>query len=318
MTDMRVRLGVSACLLGEPVRFDGGHQRDPFLTDRFGRFVEWVPVCPEQEAGFGTPREAMRLVGCANDLRLVTVRTKRDVTDQLRHAVGRPVDALAGQALDGFVLKKDSPSCGLTRVKVYDALGGPGQRQGRGLFAAALVERLPMLPVEEEGRLADPRIREHFVERVFAGRRLRVLLVGTPRPADLMQFHARHKLLLLAHSPSAYSTLGRLVAGVRRRSVEGTVTEYARTFAAALARRTTRSRHVNVLQHMAGYFRRLVSDDARRDLAGAIDDYQRELVPLVVPIRLIAHYTRRYDVRYLAEQIYLDPYPRELMLRNHV
>jgi uncharacterized protein YbgA (DUF1722 family)/uncharacterized protein YbbK (DUF523 family) len=314
--DPRVRLGVSACLLGEPVRFDGGHTRNPFLTDAFGRFADWVPVCPEQEAGFGTPRETMRLVASTDGIRLLTVRTRRDVTEQLQRSADERVAALTEQSLDGFVLKQDSPSCGLTRVKVYPG-AGPGPRTGRGLFATALAERLPLLPVEEGGRLSDPRLREHFIERVFAARRLRLFLADRPRPADLIRFHSRHKLVLLAHSPAAYSTLGRLVASVRPRSIQRALTDYGQAFAAALGGMATRPRHANVLQHMAGYFRRLVSAEARGDLAGAIEDYRRGLVPLVVPIRLIAHYTHVYDVGYLSDQIYLDPYPRELMLRNH-
>jgi uncharacterized protein YbgA (DUF1722 family) len=255
-------------------------------------------------------------VAGTDGIRLTTVRTRRDVTEQLQRSTDQRVAALAEQGLDGFVLKKDSPSCGLTRVKVYSG-AGPGHRTGRGLFAAALVERLPLLPVEEEGRLADPRLREHFIERVFAARRLRLLLADQPRPTELIRFHTQHKLMLLAHSPAAYATLGRIVAGVRPRSIQRVLTNYGPVFTAALGRLATRSRHVNVLQHMAGYFRRLVSNDARRDLAGAIEDYRRGLVPLVVPMRLIAHYTHVHDVGYLSGQVYLDPYPRELMLRNH-
>jgi uncharacterized protein YbgA (DUF1722 family)/uncharacterized protein YbbK (DUF523 family) len=312
--DEGVRVGISACLLGQPVRFDGGHKRNPFLTDVLARYVEWVPVCPEEEAGFATPREAMRLVGGdVGELRLVTSRTARDVTVQLQRSADVQVERLARLNLDGFVLKKDSPSCGLTRANVYQA-NGPGRRDGRGL----LVARLPLVPVEEEGRLADPRLREHFIERIFAYRRLRRLLADRPRPVDLIRFHARHKLMLLAHAPAAYSALGRLVAGVAPRSLHQILAAYGPAFAAAMARIATRTRHVNVLQHMAGYFRPLVGNEARRDLAGAIDDYRHGLIPLVVPVRLIAHYTHLHAVRYLAAQVYLDPYPRELMLRNHV
>ena len=319
MTDETIlRIGVSACLLGQRVRFDGGHKRDPFLADALGRFVEWVQVCPEEGAGFGTPREAMRLVQTEAGIRLLTVRSRRDLTGELSAHSASQVSQLAALDLDGFVLKKDSPSCGLTRVKVYTEHGGP-TRSGRGLFAQALCARLPLLPVEEEGRLCDPPIRENFVERLFAYRRLRGLLT-TPqlRTRDVVQFHARHKLLLLAHAPAAYAELGRLVAGVRDGALAAVAAGYGEIFMRALTTIATRGRHSNVLRHMAGYLRELLVDDARRDVATAIDDYQGGLIPLVVPVRLIAHYAKLHEVRYLCEQFYLDPHPKELMLRNHV
>jgi uncharacterized protein YbgA (DUF1722 family)/uncharacterized protein YbbK (DUF523 family) len=315
-SEAKLRLGVSACLLGNEVRYDGGHKRNPFLTDLLGPFVEWVPICPEVEAGFGTPREPMHLVRGRGAMRLLTVRTKRDVTAQLDEAVAARLRQLASLELDGYVLKKDSPSCGLFRVKVYDA-SGVAERSGRGMFAAGLSDAQPMLPLEEEGRLGDPRLRENFVERVFAYRRLRELYAGPVRAGDLMRFHARHKLLLLAHAPAAYARLGRLVASAKGRVSRAQLDEFGEGFMQALAIPASRGRHVNVLQHMAGYF-----DDAdaasRRELAATIEDYGRGLVPLVVPLTLIAHHARRHDVRYLLEQVYLQPHPKELMLRNHV
>ncbi len=312
-----VRIGVSTCLLGEKVRFDGGHKRDPFLNDAFAHFVDWVPVCPEVEAGFGTPREAMRLVRVDDDVRLVTVRTKVDVTAQLARAVDHRIPSLVKLDLDGYVLKKDSPSCGLFRVKVY-AESGHNERNGRGLFATALVEALPLLPVEEEGRLGDPRLRENFIERVFAYRRLREFFGAEPRAGDLVRFHTRHKLLLLAHAPAKYAELGRMVASVRGRLSRKVMDAYAESFMAALSVLASRGRHANVLQHMAGYFQTLVDAESRRELGQTIEDYQKGLVPLVVPITLIAHHARRHDVRYLLDQVYLQPHPKELMLRNHV
>jgi len=311
-----LRLGVSACLLGNEVRYDGGHKRHPFLTDQLGPFVEWVAVCPEVEAGFGTPREAMRLERGHDEVRLVTVRTKRDVTRSLQNAVAARVRQLASLDLDGYVLKKDSPSCGLFRVKVYGE-SGAAERTGRGLFAAGLAEAQPLLPLEEEGRLGDPKLREAFIERVFAYRRLRELGTATLRAGDLMRFHARHKLLLLAHAPAAYARLGRLVAGAKVRVARALFEEYATGFMAALAVPATRGRHVNVLQHMAGYFD-AADADSRRELTASIEDYGRGLVPLVVPLTLVAHHARLHDVRYLLDQVYLRPHPKELMLRNHV
>ena len=312
-----IRVGISACLLGQPVRFDGGHKRDPFLTGTFGRFVEWVPVCPEVECGLGTPRPAMRLVRAASGVRLLTVKTGLDVTAPLERWSRSRAAALAREDLSGFVLKKDSPSCGLERVKVYDSHGSPS-RDGRGLFAAALVEACPSLPVEEEGRLADPRLRDNFVERVFAYWRVRGLFAGRWTVGDVVRFHTAHKLLLLAHAPEAYRRLGRLVAGARampRRDLERC---YVAEFMQALARLATVRRHTNVLQHVAGYFKERLDAASRRELAAAIEDYRCGLVPLVVPLTLVRHHVRVLDVTYLVGQAYLEPHPKELMLRNHV
>lgn len=311
------RIGISACLLGAQVRFDGGHKRDTFLTETFGRFVEWVPVCPEVECGLGTPREAMRLVRVENGVRLLTVKTGIDLTAPMERYSRSRVSALAAEHLSGYVLKKDSPSCGLERVKIYNRHGSPA-RSGRGLFAAALAEAYPYLPIEEEGRLADPRLRDNFVERVFAYSRLRGLFDGRWTAGDLVRFHTAHKLLVLAHAPEAYQRLGRLVArarGVSRRDMER---RYVEGFMQALARLATAGRHTNVLQHMAGYFKDRLDTASKRELQDAIADYRRGLVPLVVPLTLVRHHVRVLEVSYLAGQFYLDPHPKELMLRNHV
>jgi uncharacterized protein YbgA (DUF1722 family)/uncharacterized protein YbbK (DUF523 family) len=312
-----IRIGISACLLGEPVRFDGGHKRDAFLTETFGRFVEWVPVCPEVECGFGTPREAMRLVRIEQGLRLLTVKTGIDLTEQMERFSRSRVSALVRDDLSGYVLKKDSPSCGLERVKVYDAHSVPA-KTGRGLFAARLLERFPELPVEEEGRLSDPRLRENFVERVFAYWRLRGLLDDKWNLGALVRFHTAHKLILMAHSPEAYQRLGRLVARARTIPHQELERRYAQAFMAALAVVATPRRHANVLQHMAGYLKDRLDRESKAELLGAIEEYRRGLVPLIVPITLMRHHVRVHDVAYLAGQVYLEPHPKELMLRNHV
>lgn len=317
VTTRPIRIGISACLLGAEVRYDGGHKRDQFLSETFGRFVEWVPVCPEVEAGFGTPREPMRLVRVKREVRLLTVKTERDVTEQLDAYSTRRVSELASEDLSGYVLKKDSPSCGLERVKVYDA-HSVAARSGQGRFASALVERFPDLPVEEEGRLSDPHLRENFVERVFAYWRLRGLFAGRWTVAALIRFHTAHKLTLMAHAPEAYRELGRLVArarGLPRRDLER---RYSSAFMGALAVLATRRRHANALQHMAGYFKQALDRDSKAELLAAIDDYRRELVPLIVPMTLIRHHVRAQHISYLAGQVYLEPHPKELMLRNHV
>jgi uncharacterized protein YbgA (DUF1722 family)/uncharacterized protein YbbK (DUF523 family) len=298
------------------VRFDGGHKRDAFLTETFGRFVEWVPVCPEVECGFGTPREAMRLVRVERGVRLLTVKSGIDLTAPMERFSRSRVSALASEDLSGYVLKKDSPSCGLERVKVYGH--GAPVRGGRGLFAAVLVDAFPHLPLEEEGRLADPRLRDNFVERVFAYWRLRGLFAWRWTVGDLVRFHTAHKLLLLAHAPEGYRRLGRLVAGARRIPRRGLEQRYVAGFMQVLAQRATTKRHSNVLQHMAGYFKDRLDAASKRELAEAIDDYRRGLVPLVVPMTLLRHHVRMLDVTYLSGQTYLQPHPKELMLRNHV
>ena len=315
-SDAKLRLGVSACLLGNEVRYDGGHKRNLWLTDLLGPFVEWVPVCPEVEAGFGTPREPMHLVADGGRVRLVTVETRTDVTAQLENAAAARFRQLASLSLDGYVLKKDSPSCGLFRVKVFGPSGKP-RLTGRGLFAAGLAASDPWLPLEEEGRLTDPRLRENFIERVCACRRLRELAADPVPAGALMRFHARHKLQLLAHAPAAYARLGRLVASARGRVGRSLLESYGDGFMQALGMPATRGRHVNVLQHMAGYFD-AIDDASRRELASAIDGYARGLVPLSVPLTLVAHHARGGGVQYLLEQVYLQPDPLELLLRNHV
>ena len=321
MAKARLRLGVSACLLGRKVRYDGQHKRDPFLVDVLGEFVEWVPVCPEQELGLGVPREPIRLVGLSAAPRLVGERSGDDHTEPMRRLAEARVRELAGLALDGYVTKKGSPSCGMERVRVHGGRGGPARRDGVGAFAAVLLARLPLLPVEEEGRLQDPALRESFVERIFAHARWKAAVAGGMRRGDLVAFHAAHKLALMAHSPAAYRTLGAAVGGLRKGSLSATVEAYGRGFMAALRIPATRGRHANVLQHVLGYFRDVLPPADRTELAEVVADYARGLVPLVVPLTLFRHHVRRHldahGVAWLGEQTYLDPEPKELMLRNH-
>jgi uncharacterized protein YbbK (DUF523 family)/uncharacterized protein YbgA (DUF1722 family) len=263
-----IKVGISACLLGNEVRYDGGHKRDTSLADTFGRFVEWVPVCPEVECGLGTPREAMRLVRVGNDVRMITVKTGTDLTTPMEKFARRRLPSLVQEGLSGYIFKKDSPSCGLERVKVY-AAGAP-MRSGRGLFAAALIERLPHLPVEEEGRLSDARLRENFVERVFAYWRLRALFDSTWTVKALVRFHTAHKLIVMAHSPEAYRHLGRLTEEAAGRPRAEVARCYEERFMKALAVIATPRRHTNVLQHMLGYFQGRLGRESKAELAAAL------------------------------------------------
>ena len=314
----KIRIGVSSCLLGEEVRYNGGHKRDLFLTGTLGAFVEFVPVCPEVEIGMGTPRPPIRLERTVEgEIRLVMPSTGEDLTERMRSYAGRRVGELAALELDGYVLKKDSPSCGMERVKVFGADGSP-ERKGRGIFAEALIARFPTLPVEEEGRLSDPSLRENFIERVFAFQRLRTLFDGRWTNARLVRFHTAHKMSLLSHSTSAYTVLGQLVAGIGRMPRALVREEYERTFMRAMTIVATPRRHTNVLTHMAGHLKTRLDAASKRELLTCIDEYRRGLVPLVVPLTLLRHYVRAHGIEYLAGQTYLEPHPRELMLRNRV
>jgi len=312
----KIRLGVSACLLGAEVRYDGGHKKDSFLTDTLGPFVEWIPVCPEVEIGLGIPRDTLRLARDEEAPRLVVQKTGEDLTARMRRFALAKTRDLEALGLHGYVLKRASPSCGLFRVRVYRESGMPSGG-GRGLYADELVRRFPALPVEEEGRLNDAAIRENFIERVFAAARWRAFFQAEPRPRDLVAFHAAQKFAILAHSPAHYAKLGRLDASAGSRTREK-LGEYGTLFMEALAVRATRARHANVLQHLAGFFKRELDAESRAELAEIIREYRRGLVPLVVPLTLVKHYVRNFDLTYLADQVYLSPHPKELMLRNHV
>lgn len=317
MTATPLLLGISRCLLGDEVRFDGGHKRDSFLTDLLGRYVEWVPVCPEVEAGLGTPREAMRLVGDARHPRLLTIKTGRDQTEAVEAMTAGRLPDLEALDLSGYVFKKDSPSCGIERVRLYNRHGMPSRR-GIGLFARAFMERFPLIPVEEEGRLCDPLLRENFIERVFCYRRLRGLLQNGVTTHDLVRFHTIHKYLLLSHSPQQYRLLGRLMAEGRRSRPKDLAFRYGELFMKALAMKATVRKHVNVLHHLLGYFKDRLGRQEKAELLDVIEDYHRGLTPLLVPLTMIKHYVRLFGVAYVGDQVYLNPHPKELMLRNHV
>lgn len=316
-----IRLGVSSCLLGAQVRFDGQHKRDGFLVDQLGPFVEWVSVCPEVEVGMGIPRESVRLVRGAHGRSLMLGnRTGADWTGRMNALARARVKTLAAGELSGYILKSSSPSCGMERVKLFTSSqpGAAVERRGVGLFAAELAAQLPNLPVEDEGRLHDPHLRENFIERVFAYQRVRRLWRTRWSLATLIAFHTSHKMTLLAHSTDGYRALGRLVAlakGIPRAALRD---RYETDFMAVMKKLATRGRHTNVLMHMLGHLRRGLAEADKHELLALIEDYRRGLVPLVVPMTLLRHHVQRLSVAYLLGQTYLRPHPRELMLRNHV
>jgi uncharacterized protein YbgA (DUF1722 family)/uncharacterized protein YbbK (DUF523 family) len=312
-----IRILISACLLGEQVRYDGQHKRDPFLVETLGEYVEYVRVCPEVDCGLSVPREAMRLVGDAARPRLVGNRTGTDFTDRMERFAHARLDALAPLGLCGYICKKDSPSSGMERVKLYDENGVP-KRAAAGVFTRMFMERFPLVPVEEEGRLHDPVLREMFVERVFCLKRWRDLVAGGRTRSRLVDFHTDHKLLLLAHGRVPYTALGRLVAAAKDLPTPELYDRYLEGFMAALAQKLTVKKITDVLQHMVGYFKDHLEPAEKQELLTVVGQYHDRLVPLVAPLTLLKHHVRKHGVEYLGRQVFLDPHPVELMLRNHV
>ncbi len=314
-----IRVGISTCLLGERVRYDGGHKHDRYVTGVLGQYVDsWVPVCPEVECGLPTPRESMRLVGDPADPRLIMPRSGTDQTERMQAWIVDRLDELDTFELNAFIFKKDSPSSGAFRVKVYDKNGVP-RREGSGLFAGAFIKRFPYLPVEEEGRLHDLPLRENFIERLFAHARWTCFLNEDPTPGGLVRFHTSVKLALMAHSPAHYQSLGRLVAKAGSLPWDELIDAYYAGYMTGLKVLATRGRHVNVLQHLLGYLKQELASEDKQELLSLYEDYRQGLVPLIVPITLLKHHLARHAVpNWVNVQTYLHPYPKELMLRNHV
>lgn len=303
--------------MGEKVRYDGQHKHDSYISGTLGNWFEFIPVCPEFELGLGVPRESMRLEGDPVHPRLITNKTKRDLTELMLAWCNKRVQELEQENLCGFIFKSKSPSSGMERVKVYSAKGMPSN-QGRGLFAHAFMEHFPLLPVEEEGRLNDPGLRENFIERVFTLKRWREMLTGTNTRSELVKFHERHKYLFMSHSIPHYRLLGRIVADMKGRKLPDIQAEYLREMMDALRLRATVKKHVNVLQHLAGYFKKYLDADEKQELVETISIYKEGNFPLIVPVTLINHYIRKYKEPYLEQQFYLQPHPVELCLRNQV
>jgi len=343
MTDYKIVLGISSCLLGNNVRYDGGHKYDAWLVETLGPWVQWVPVCPEVECGLPVPREALRLVGDPEKPQLVHVKSGVDQTQRMLDWSTPRIEALRGKRLCGYVFKSKSPSSGMERVKVYPPQGGPARKIGVGIFAREFMKAFPLLPVEEEGRLHDPVLRENFIERIFIMKRWNDLLSGGsvseptnhsatakdapsdsqlarlsyPKPGELVDFHTRHKLLIMAHSVSHYRSMGKLVADIKSYQADEFARLYLEQLSEAVRKPATLARHLNVLQHIMGYFKTDLSATEKAELLDIFAKYRARHYPLIVPVTLLNHYVNKYDKAYLKSQYYLNPHPVELNLRNH-
>lgn len=311
-----VKIGISSCLLGNKVRYDGGHSHDRFLTQTLGLFAEYVPVCPEVECGMPVPREAVRLEGDVQNPRLVTRKTGIDKTDQMMAWIKGRIGELAGENLCGFIFKSKSPSSGLYRIKVYGE-DGSVRENGTGLFAKAFTEAFPRIPVEEAGRLNDPKLRENFIENIFSLQRWRQFLGQNKTLGGLVEFHTRNKLLILSHSRDIYRKMGRHVAHGKNEDISSLIDQYEELLLAALRLPTTLKKNINVLQHIMGYFKKNLTSDEKQELLSVFEQYRSGYVPLIVPLTLIKHYVRKYDQPWLKMQTYLNPHPFELKLRNY-
>jgi uncharacterized protein YbgA (DUF1722 family)/uncharacterized protein YbbK (DUF523 family) len=312
----KIRIGVSACLLGKPVRFDGSHKHDRYLTNTLSEYLDFVPVCPEVESGFSIPRETLRLVGDPEAPRLVTSRTNIDHTDRMLGWAEKRVRELEAENLCGFIFKSDSPSSGLMRVKVYNPKG-MAEKKGVGLFARTFIRHFPLLPVEEEGRLNDPVLRETFIEQIFTLKRWRETLTLGRNMKNLVDFHTRHKLLLLSHSPANARLMGKLVADGNQAPIQAVYAQYERLLIETLRMKSTIKKNLNVLEHILGYFKNQLGSDEKQEMLEIFDRYRNEFEPLIVPVTILNHHIRKTGEPYLKQQIYLNPHPIALKLRNH-
>lgn len=310
-------IGISSCLLGNKVRYDGSHQMDRYIVNTLGKYLSYIPVCPEVECGLPTPRESLRLVGDPEAPRLITRKTGEDHTDRMQDWAKERIAAIAKEDLCGFIFKSKSPSSGMERIRVYNTDGNPVSRKGVGIFARMFMEAFPLIPVEEDGRLHDAKLRENFIVRIFAMQRWRSVR-KEPSLGKLVAFHTANKLLIMAHNEVNYRAMGKLVATGKQWEPTALFTEYERLLLKALGHQSTTKTNTNVLQHMMGYFKEFLTTDEKQELLEVIRSYHEGITPLIVPITLINHYVRKYDVAYLAGQTYLSPHPTELALRNHV
>ncbi len=314
--DDPIKIGVSSCLLGNNVRYNGGHSRSRFVTDTLGQYVHFVPVCPEVECGLPTPRPTMHLRGDPGNPRLVVTKTQEDHTRRMVTWAKKRLDQLATEELCGFIFKKDSPSSGMARVKVFNDKGQP-VKKGSGIFAGMFMKRFPLIPVEEDGRLNDAVLRENFIEQIFTYKRWRHNMKTGRTMKNLVAFHTQNKMLIRSHSEQHYRDMGKLVAQQKKLTTAKRYQEYEQLLLKAMRLKATDRKHTNVMFHMLGYFKKVLSKDEKQEMLEVIERYRQGFVPLIVPLTLFNHYVRKYDQPYLKQQTYLNPHPAALKLRNH-
>ena len=313
----KIKIGISSCLLGNKVRFDGQHKYDPFIVETLGVFMDFTPVCPEVECGLTVPREAMRLVGDPATPRLLTTKSGIDHTQKMQEWAKGKLNDLEQQDLEGFIFKSRSPSSGMERVKVYHQSGGTPAKNGVGIFARMFMEHFPEIPVEEEGRLYDPVLRENFIERIFVYHRWKEMLKSENTVSGLIRFHTRHKLILMAHSPLHYRETGKITASATKDNLRVARENYLKSMMAGLKLEATARKNFNVLQHILGYFKKDLDGSEKSEMLEVMENYKKGLVPLIVPVTLLNHYVVKFNQQYLKDQFYLHPHPLELKLRNH-
>ena len=314
---VKPKIAISACLMGAEVRFKGGHQESRLCSRTLTDYFEFVTVCPEVAIGLGIPRQPIRLVGDPEHPQAVgTVQPELNVTAPLAAYGERMADEL--DDICGYIFMQKSPSCGLDRVKVYHANGAPVDGGGRGIYAQAFCARHPDLPVEEDGRLNDPVLRENFLTRVFAYSDWQQLLREGLTRRGLTDFHARYKYQLMAHNPVQYKTLGNLLGTMGQTEPETLGPRYFSELMAALKKCATRRTHTNVLQHISGYLKQAISAEDKQEMQHVIGQYRHGIVPLVVPMTLLKHHFRQHPDPYIAQQVYLQPHPENLSLRNAI
>lgn len=311
-----MKIAVSACLLGEKIRFDGGHKHDRFITDELSRFAEFVPFCPEHLA-FGTPRPSIRLLRLENQIYVHSNKDDADLTERLIQTSHDELSKISHAPLSGIIFKSKSPSCGMKSAKTY-LENGFCEGKEDGIFASMCRERYPLLPMEEEGRLQDAWLRENFVMQLFAYDAYEQFKASVPEVGDLVRFHTRHKFLLQAKDEQLYRELGNIVANHDALKDETLLAMYELGFKTAISRKSSIKRTRNVLEHMAGFFKNDLTKSEKEILHGQINDFADKIIPLIVPLSTIALYAQKYDIRYLKDQTFLNPYPKTLALRSHI
>ncbi len=314
----KIKIGMSSCLLGEEVRWDADHNHDQYVRDVLGSYFDYVSICPEVDVGMGVPRETVALYGTLENPKMITKRSKTDWTKKMNHYTKDRIHEVTKENLCGYVFKSKSPSCGIGKVPIYSEFGSSRMRHGSGMFASSFVKVFPLVPVEDEGRLHDPVIRENFIVRIFCFHRLQLLARKSFSIGSLVRFHTRHKFLILSHSRKKYDDMGELVANAKKIKTAELKTRYSKLFMAALTYKSTPKKNTDVLLHMVGFLKKILTREGKKDILSVIEDYRNELLPLVVPVTLIYHQVKKHNIEYLLDQVYLNPHPKELMLRNHV